>query len=210
MTVRRIRTQRVGSRRIGADSGSGLPYATPLAANALLRVNATATQATSTAGLLYDVNGDGTLAVLADGTSYTNVTDQAALTIKKNSGRRSLVLDAGGAAPNTVELRNGGGGTRDAITSTNVNGFQVGGNVGGFNNSGLFLDPGNPGFATITVTTDQLFLLAAGAKVGFFGATPVGARTKTTPGPAGGTYNATAQAMINDCFNTLKGLGLLV
>ncbi len=210
MTVRELGLVRVGFRRIGAPASTGLPYTSPLVPDAVVTINHAGTSATTSAALLFNPSGEGTLALLFDGTTYSPVTDQAVLLVKKTSGVQSAIFDGGGFSENLIELRNGGGGTTDKIFSTNVNGFSVGGNVGGFNNSGITFQPGTVGNAFMTLTSDQLSFQST--RVGFFAAAaaPVTARAKTTAGPAGGTYNATAQAMLNDCFNTLKGLGFLV
>lgn len=208
MSIRPVGLVRVGLRRLGSSSSGGLPFVSPLIANAVLYVNAAGTKATTNAGLLFE-ESDGTLAVLLDGTSYTPITDKAGLIVKKNSGSVSAILDGGGASPNLVQLRNGGGGSRDSITSSNLGGFQVGTNAGGgFNNSGITMDPGNVGFSALTLDSDNVFVAPSG-KVSFFNSTPVGQRTRVGTIPAGATYNANTQNLLNDCINTLRALGLL-
>lgn len=210
MSIRRAGTVRVGFRRLGDSGGAGLAFEAPLVPSAVLFVNSAGTKATSSTSLLYKDPGSGakTLAVLDDGTALLP-TDNASFVVKKNSGRISAIFDAGGDH-NLIELRNGGGASRDQITSSNPGGFAIGGVAVGFSNCSLGMDPGTAGNSFMTLTADQLSFQST--KAGFFAAAaaPVTARAKTTAGPAGGAYNATVQAMVNDCFNTLKGLGFLV
>lgn len=210
MSIRRAGFIRMGFRRLGGGAtSSGLPYSSPLVPDAVVTINHSGTTATTSAALLFNPSGEGSLAILFDGTTYNPVTDRAALLVKKTSGVQSAVFDAGGDR-NLIELRNGGGASRDIISSTNPGGFGISGAAAGFNNCSLAMDPGTPGNSFMTLTADQLSFQST--RVGFLGAAgaPVPARAKTTAGPAGGTYNATVQAMVNDCFNTLKGLGFLV
>lgn len=209
MGLRPVGLVRLGFRRLGSRAGAGLPYTAPLNPNALVYINSAGTSATTSPQLLFDPAGEGSLAVLFDGTTYTPITDRAALLVKKTSGIQSAIFDAGGFAANLIELRNGGGGSADAITSSNINGLQIGGNAGGFTNSGISLQPGSPGFSSITISTDQVFIANFGGKVGFFNTTPVGQRTRVGTIPAGATYNANTQNLLNDCVNTLRGVGLL-
>jgi hypothetical protein len=162
LSIRPVGLVRLGFRRLGSSSSGGLPYVTPLIAQAVLYVNAAGTKATTSSGLLYE-DSDGTLAVLLDGTSYTPITDKAGLTVKKTSGAISAIFDGGGSSNNILQLRNGGGGSRDSIISTNVSGFQVGGNAaGGFDNAGVTFDPGTPGNAQITATAGH-FVVSNGS-----------------------------------------------
>lgn len=150
----------MGFRRLG-EGGGGLPYVSPLTPNAVLFVNAAGTKATTSTKLLYE-ESESTLAILLDGTTYSSVADQGGLLVKKNSGAVSAIFDAGGAAPNIVQLRNGGGGARDSITSSNIGGFSVGGSTSAPSQSGITLDPGNAGSAQITATTDH-FVVSPGS-----------------------------------------------
>lgn len=51
---------------------------------------------------------------------------------------------------------------------------------------------------------------ASNQKLGFYGAVPI-VRQNNTAGnvTAGGTYGATEQKMLNDCYSVLRILGLL-
>lgn len=209
--MRPAELQRLGLRRLGSTSGSGgLPYDTPLTPNAVVFINAAGTKATTSTQLLYKDPGTGskTFAVLNDATTL-QPTDDACFVVKKTSGRVTAIFDGGGFSNNLVQLKNGGGGTRDSISSDNVNGFQIGTSAaGGLDQSGITMDPGTAGNAFMTIATDQIQMNHT--KLGFFSTTPVSQQLKTTTGPAGGTYNATAQAMLNNCFNALRAYGLLL
>lgn len=155
MGIRPVGLVRVGFRRAGSAAASGLPFASPLVADAVLFVNSAGTEATTATSLLYKDPGSGakTLAVLDDGTSLVPA-DNASFVVKKTSGRVSAIYDAGGSA-NVIQLKGGGGLGRDSISSDSAAGFQIGGAVPGFNNSGITLDAGNPGFAAITFASDH-------------------------------------------------------
>jgi hypothetical protein len=159
--IRPVGLVRVGFRRAGSASPSGLPFASPLVPNAVVRIDPTGAQATTGADLLW-MEADQALAVLTDATAYVPVTDSAGLVVKKNSGRLSVLLDAGGFAPNTVLLRNGGGGTRDTVISTNLNGLGISGGTAAASASGLTLDGGGLGNAQITATTDHFVVSTSG------------------------------------------------
>lgn len=153
MSIRRAGLVRVGFRRAGSGDSGGLP--SPLTPDAVLFVNSAGTKATTSTQFLYKDGGFGQkqLAVLGDATALLP-TDSAFLVVKKTSGAVSAIFDGGGVSPNLIQLKSGGGGTRDAISYDNPNGFQIGGAVPGFNNSGIQLDPGNPGFALTSFTSD--------------------------------------------------------
>ena len=52
---------------------------------------------------------------------------------------------------------------------------------------------------------------AASQKLGFYGATPITQRSNTAgdTAQADGTYSSNEQKMLNDCYGTLRALGLL-